>query len=226
MTPDEKTPDAMAPDAKEGDQQTDNEAQAAPHQDDSTRLIKYARALRTEKGCAEAAPAYRVIAGMGEGQEAAQHELGECLLTMTGANEVETALFRQEGEFWLTRAAYAGNARAQRKLAMEMAAPASPMHNAEGSLKWSLIYLKNPTSALYGYGPLPSTLVPGLKASLDESKIAAAEKFAADFAPLMLAKFEGPQRDQKRSRGEAGGDERRAQNRRRLSGSRLSKIST
>ena len=158
----------------------------------------FARELREKKGCAAAAPAFRVIAGMGEGQEAAQHELAECLLTLQGANDVETALFRQEGEFWLTRAAYAGNARAQRKLAMAMASPANPLHNPKGSLMWSLIYSKNPTADLYGYGPLPGTLVPGLKSSLNETDIAEAERFAAEFVPIMLAKFEGPKRDGKK----------------------------
>lgn len=168
---------------------------ATVHQDDAGRLIMFARNLREEKGCADAAPAFRVIAGMGEGQEAAQHELGECLLAMKGANEIETALFRQEGEFWLTRAAFAGNARAQRKLAMETASPASALHNPKGSLMWSLIYGKNPTSDLYGYAPLPATLVPGLKSSLNETDIAEAEKFANEFAPIALAKFEGPKRE-------------------------------
>jgi len=165
---------------------------AAPHQDDAGRLTLFARQTRVEKGCGAAAPAYRVIAGMGEGQEAAQHELGECLLSMTGANDVETALFRQEGVFWLTRAAFAGNARAQRRLAMELASPASALHDPKGSLGWSLVYGKNPDAELYGYGPLPPTLVPGLKSSLGESDIAEAERFASDFEPVTLAKFESP----------------------------------
>lgn len=184
------------PRAEAGAEKAPDDAKGASvHQDDAGRLIMFARSLREEKGCAGAAPAFRVIAGMGEGQEAAQHELGECLLTMKGASDVETALFRQEGEFWLTRAAFAGNARAQRKLAMEMASPASALHNPKGSLMWSLIYGKNPTSDLYGYGPLPGTLVPGLKSALNETDIAEAEKFANEFAPIALAKFEGPKRD-------------------------------
>ncbi|MEK7265179.1 MAG: hypothetical protein AAB227_03675 [Pseudomonadota bacterium] len=174
------------------------EIEAAPNENDAGRLIMFARKLRDDKGCADAAPAFRVIAGMGEGQEAAQHELAECLLTMKGANDSETALFRQEGEFWLTRAAYAGNARAQRKLAMEMASPASPLHNAEGSLQWALVYGKNPTADLYGYGPLPPTMIPGLKSSLTAADIAKAEKFALDFTLLPLAKYEGPRRGDKK----------------------------
>lgn len=174
------------------------EGAGAPHQDDAGRLIMYARKLREEKGCAEAAPTFRVIAGMGEGQEAAQHELGECLFEMTGANETETSLFHQEGVFWLTRAAFAGNARAQRKLAMAMASPADPLHDAKGALKWALVYQKNPTADLYGYGPFPPTLIPGLKSSLSSADVLDAEKFAAEFNPLPLKKFEGPARNAKR----------------------------
>jgi hypothetical protein len=175
----------------------DGAKDAAPHQDDAGRLIMFARQLRDEKGCAAAAPALRVISGMGEGQEAAQHELGECLLTLKGASEIETSLFRKEGEFWLTRAAFAGNARAQRKLAMEMASPASPLHDPKGSLQWALIYAKNPTADLYGYGPLPATLAPGLRSSLSAVEIKEAEAFAGGFALLTLEKFEGPKRDRK-----------------------------
>lgn len=165
---------------------------ATVHQDDAGRLVAFARRLREGKGCAAAAPAYRVIAGMGEGQEAAQHELGECLLDIDGATPTETLLFRQEGEFWLTRAAFAGNARAQRRLLTEMASPASALHDPKSALHWALVYDENPTAALYGYKALPATLVTGLKASLSASDIADAEAFAAAFAPLYLAKFEGP----------------------------------
>jgi TPR repeat protein len=175
----------------------------AVHQDSAGRLTAFARKTREEKGCAAAAPAYRVIAGMGEGNEAAQHELGECLLDIDGASATETALFRQEGEFWLTRAAYAGNARAQRRLVTEMAAPASALHDPKAALQWALVYAKNPTSDLYGYKALPPTLVPGLRASLTPEAIAEAESFAATFVPVALAKFEAPKREK------AKGDPRR-----------------
>lgn len=177
----------------------------AVHQDSAGRLTAFARKTREEKGCAAAAPAYRVIAGMGEGNEAAQHELGECLLDIEGANATETALFRQEGEFWLTRAAYAGNARAQRRLVTELAAPASALHDPKAALQWALVYTKNPTSDLYGYKALPATLVPGLKTSLTSEAITGAEAFAAAFAPLTLAKFEAPDlKKNKRPKGAAG----------------------
>lgn len=167
----------------------------APHEEEAGRLVRYARDLRAKNGCAAAAPAYRVVAGMGEGEEAAQHELGACLLEIEGASSTETALFRQEGEFWLTRAAFAGNARAQRMLAMEMASPASALHDVKSALQWALVYADNPTAKLYGFGPLPATLIPGLKSAMNDSDAVEAEKFAKEFAPIALAKFEGPKRE-------------------------------
>lgn len=172
-------------------------------EDDAGRLTSYARKLRETKGCAFALAAYRVIAGMGEGNEAAQHELGECLMEVGGATATETALFRQEGRFWLTRAAYAGNARAQRRLVLEMSAPASALHDPKAALQWALVYNRNPTSDLYGYKELPKTLVPGLRAALTPEAIAEAEAFATSFTPLYLQKFEAPKRDK------AKGDPRR-----------------
>lgn len=195
-------PDADPPEKLEKDASKD----ATVHQDDAGRLIAFARGVRDEKGCADAAPLFRVVASMGEGEEAAQHELGECLLELKGKTDVETALFRQEAEFWLTRAAFAGNARAQRKLAMDMASPASPLHNPKGSLMWALIYGKNPTADLYGYKALPATLVPGLKSSLNETDAAEAEAFAKDFTPIPLAKFEAPKRE--KIKGDAFGERR------------------
>ncbi|MDZ7629219.1 MAG: hypothetical protein U5J99_12540 [Parvularculaceae bacterium] len=171
----------------------------AVHQDSAGRLTAFARKVRAEKGCAAAAPAFRVIAGMGEGNEAAQHELGECLLDIEGANATETALFRQEGVFWLTRAAYAGNARAQRRLVTEMAAPSSALHDPKAALQWALVYAKNPTSDLYGYKTLPPTLVPGLEKEIGPEKSAQARALAQAFAPVTLAKFEGPKRERQKS---------------------------
>lgn len=168
------------------------------HQDNAGRLTAFARKLRADKGCAAAAPAFRVIAAMGEGNEAAQHELGECLLEMEGANAAETTLFREEARFWLTRAAYAGNARAQRRLVLDMAAPANALHDPKAALQWALVYDKNPTADLYGYKELPKTLVPGLKASLAPEAIAEAEAFATGFVPLALAKFEAPKAEKQK----------------------------
>jgi hypothetical protein len=158
----------------------------------AARVLAMARAARESKGCMHAAPGYRVVAGMGEGQEAAQHELGECLMLMQGARPEETALFRQEGLFWLTRASYAGNARAQRALAVYYGAKNSAHASTADALKWALVYEKNGEADLYGYKALPETFVPGLKSDASPGEAAAAEAFAAGFVALTLAKFDPP----------------------------------
>ncbi len=173
------------------------EAEVTPQHSDeapqSTSLIAHARALRAEMGCAKAAPAYRVVAAMGAGFEPAQHELGECLLTMTGENETDTALLHEEGAFWLKRAAHAGNARAQRALAMTYAAPNSAIYDDGEALKWSLVYQENSGAELYGFKDLPPTLVPGLMRALGADEIERAENFAKQFAPFSLPEFERPE---------------------------------
>ena len=183
---------------------SDEPAQQSDEAPQSGSLLAYARAQRTEKGCAEAAPAYRVVAAMGKGLEPAQHELGECLLTMTGKNAADTALLHEEGAFWLKRAAYAGNARAQRALVMAYAAPNSTIHNDGEALKWSLVYQRNSGAELYGFKDLPPTLVPGLMSTLGPEEIERAETFANKFAAFSLPEFERP-RPPKTRRREGGG---------------------
>jgi len=161
-------------------------------EDSAPRLLAEARKMREETGCIAAAPTYRVVAAMGAGEEAAQHELGECLLLIDGVHAAETALFRQEGEFWLTRAAFAGNARAQRALAVHFGSAANPHAAPAEALKWALVYAKNGEADLYGFKTLPPTFVPGLKSALSAEAIVAAEGFASEFAPIALAAFRAP----------------------------------
>ncbi|GAB4527515.1 MAG: hypothetical protein Kow00133_16440 [Amphiplicatus sp.] len=151
------------------------------------RILSHARAARAKDGCAEAAPAYRVVAAMGEGFEIAQSELGECLLAMTGATPAETALFRDEAVFWLTRAAYAGEARAQRRLALHSGAPDAPPADKAEALRWALVYERNAQAALYGLDPLPPDYVQSLRAALPAATAEAAERFAAEFSPIRMS---------------------------------------
>jgi hypothetical protein len=157
-----------------------------PTEDEAGRILNYARQLKNEKGCAEAAPQYRVAAAMGEGFEVAQRELGGCLLEMTGATPDETTLFRKEGAFWLERAAFAGNAAAQKALATELAKSAP---NSAEALKWALAFEKSGEAKLYGYAPLAPAFTEGLKAALTPAQIAAAESFAANFSVVRMAPY-------------------------------------
>jgi len=167
-----------------------------PTQTEAERMMKQARETRAKKGCQEAAPAFRVIAGMGAGFEPAQHELAECLLTMTGASPTETALFRKEAMFWLERAAYAGNARAQRKLATLHGAPSGEFSDNAAALGWALVYGKNGQADLYGYKSLPATFAPGLEALLSQEDLASAHSFVENFEILRLGIYAPPPRRQ------------------------------
>jgi len=167
-------------------------------------LLAAARDVRTKEGCSAAAPSYRVVAGMGAGYEAAQDELGECLLVMTGANETETSLFREEAAFWLKRAAYAGNARAQRALSIFYGTADNPSASPVEALKWAIVYEGNSDSALYGFQALPPTFTPGLRAAMTHEQAAAAEKFAADFTPISLAAFTPPKEERGKRQRQGG----------------------
>jgi hypothetical protein len=178
---------------------------AAARSGNGEAILAQARKTLTDKGCAQAAPAYRVAAGMGEGFESAQHELGECLIALSGISPAETALFRQEGVFWLTRAAYAGNARAQRALALFYGAADNPVGSPGEALRWAMLYGKNSDSDLFGYQGLPPTFAPGLKAALSPAERAEVDKFVAEFAPITLTPFASARAEPER-RGEAAGE--------------------
>ncbi len=168
--------------------------------DQAERLLATGRQIRAEKGCAAAAPTYRVIASFGEGYEVAQYELGACLLEIEGESARETALFREEGLFWLRRAAYADNARAQWRLANTLSgAPAAVSHGPAPepgkALGWALVYKENAAHELYGLAPVNPNVLAHLHASLPDDAIARAEAFAAKFKPISMAVFSPPPRE-------------------------------
>ncbi|MEM1396594.1 MAG: hypothetical protein AAGH38_03990 [Pseudomonadota bacterium] len=204
-TPDENDPLELKTIPQDPEEQAEREKQKGKKKKDAKkargaqmsggRVLARARAALKKDGCKAAAPAYRVAASMGADFEAAQYELGDCLITMSGTTQLETDLFRQEGMFWLNRAAHAGNARAQYRLATLHASPVSGAHDPLTSLKWSLLYNDNPEADLYGQGPLPSTMVPGLMQDLSPEAVAEAEAFVSGFEPITLEKFETKKSD-------------------------------
>ncbi|MEO1135738.1 MAG: hypothetical protein AAFW68_03880 [Pseudomonadota bacterium] len=171
-------------------------------------LLSKAREVQAEQGCAAALPAYRVISSFGKGYHVAQYELGACLLTIDSATQAEAALLRMESDFWLHRAAWAGNARAQRKLAEILSGAAgygdADFHTApQEAAMWALVYAENSARDLYNLPELPSPVTRHLEATLTPQERQWAEQAANNFQTIDMAIFTPP-RQQRPAR--SGGD--------------------
>lgn len=184
----------------------------------SERILADARKKKSEQDCAAAIPSYRVVASFGKGHDTAQYELGACLLETTADTAASETLLRDEGLFWLRRAAYAGNARAQLALADALSGANS---HAVAGLKpdivegygWSLIYADNAAHKLYGLPDLHPTAADHFRTQMSDAMVSEAHAFAADFHTLEMAVFtppayEGPERADG-PRGQGPGDGRR-----------------
>lgn len=181
------------------------------------RLLTHARKIKAEKGCAEAAPTFRVVAGFGQGYEIAQHELGACLLEMTAGGGPEAALFREEALFWLRRAAWAGEARAQWTLANVLSGSAATHTHGVAArpaeaLGWALVYEVNAVHELYGLARVNPAVLADLSKTLPAEAVAEAETFAADFEPVTMALFSPPPRENADRRTPGGYQRRRGPN--------------
>jgi hypothetical protein len=161
------------------------------------RLLAMAREIQAKKGCASAIPAYRVVSSFGEGYAIAQYELGACLLETDSASSAETALFREESVLWLRRAAWAGNARAQRKLAQLLsgadAHEGDALNEEVEAMGWALIYGDNAARDLYDLPPVTSKTLTHLRTTLTPEAMKRAESFAEDFEEIKMASFTLPQ---------------------------------
>ncbi len=162
-------------------------------------VLEKARTLRNKEGCLIAAPSFRAAAALGAGFEIAQSELGACLLKMQGKSEQETTLFQQEGLMWLERAAHAGDASAQRLLAMSYATSSNAYANPEKALSWALVFAKNGRADLFAMQPLPKTLIAGLKSDLPASAQAIAEEFSDNFKVIKMDRYIAPIQEKQRS---------------------------
>ena len=165
--------------------------------DRPSALLAAAREQQARYGCAKAAPAYRIVASYGDGYEIAQYELGACLLEMKGTSDVETALFRQEGVFWLSRAAWAGDPRAQGKLAEALSGAqgyaASHINpDPEAALMWSIVYTANGARDTYALRPVPSPVMDHIASIASAEAAERARQKAAHFSRLTMAAFVTP----------------------------------
>ena len=161
------------------------------------RILADARKKKAEKDCAAAIPSYRVVASFGKGHDTAQYELGACLLEAPGETPAAISLLREEGLFWLRRAAYAGNARAQ--LALASALSGADGHAVSGlnpdlteGYGWSLIYADNAAHNLYGLPDLPPVAADHFRTRMTPAAIDDAEAFAAAFRQIEMAVFTPP----------------------------------
>ncbi|WDI32609.1 hypothetical protein PUV54_05295 [Hyphococcus flavus] len=179
-------------------------------------LLAKARTVQGRQGCAKAAPTYRIVASYGEGYEIAQYELGACLMEMEGAGAQETVLFREEGLFWLKRAAWAGDPRAQLKLTQVLSGvPAYAVSHVAvdplSAMTWAEIYDANGVRETYGLQPVGPVVLEKLHAALDQNELQRARKEAAGFTKISLDEFVPPVGDragqggQRPQSGQAGG---------------------
>ncbi len=182
------------------------------------RLLATARKIQTEKGCAKAIPTYRVISSFGDGHAVAQYELGACLLKIESVNVMEASLFREESILWLRRAAWAGNARAQLKLAQLLSgvdAHDGVLDTKEEAMGWAILYDDNPARNLFDLPPISPLVISHLRATLTPDSMNRAAAFAKDFEKIKMASFIPPPpehavgKPSQRPHGRSGGQRRR-----------------
>lgn len=156
---------------------------------DSDVLYRYAGELRREQGCAAATPAYRVVAAFGYGYEIALNDLADCLLSLEGT-PAERALYREEAMTALRRASYANVARAQERLAKELAEQAGADAEALG---WALVYNDHGSHRTFDMAKFSSAFLQGLAEAVGPEAAERAQAFADAFEPIRPAGFEPPQ---------------------------------
>ena len=199
------------------------QAGPAPGLQQPGKLLSLARDIQAEKGCKSAIPAYRVISSFGDGYDIAQYELGACLLERESTNPAEINLFQEEAVFWLRRAAWAGNARAQLKLAQILSGASNVEHggqaNPEEAMAWSILYNENAKRDLYDLPDIPERVAAHLNVTLDTDAAQRAAAFADNFEAIKMAAFNMPRqagdnkRSQTRPQGQPGGQEQRRRRR-------------
>ncbi|MEO1252195.1 MAG: hypothetical protein AAFW81_07610 [Pseudomonadota bacterium] len=170
------------------------------------RLLADARKRRDADGCASAIPSYRVVASFGKGHDTAQFELGECLL-FAAKDAPDQDLLAEEGLFWLRRAAWAANPRAQLALAHGLSGTVAleryglPRDLVE-AYGWALIYEDNAAHALYGLPALNLAAADAFTSQMTPAEIDKGEAFAASYRKIEMDVFQPPAVEGRASRAE------------------------
>jgi len=123
---------------------------------------------RTEGNCALAIDILRPVANLGPGYEGAQFALGDCLVR-TAPTTTATAF--ADGMTWLIRAADAGWAEAQGRLAEIYAIGANEMRNLDEAAYWISLYRLNAQKARIGFQPLPDATEKAIMAALSPAQL-------------------------------------------------------
>ena len=156
------------------------------------RMLKQARAAAGRGDCASATPIFRMLAGAGKGYEVAQRELSQCLIKLSGdaydANEQR--LLIMEARLWAERAAFAGDALAQKKLAEDLAAGKGHAADPGAALTWALVFNANGQRDGLGMTPLDEELfLDPLRKKLDEDALSVALADAKAFRILEMGNY-------------------------------------
>lgn len=136
----------------------------------------YAETVANAEGgncAAETVNVLTCFAYRGHGYEGAQTALGQCLLR-SGKTE--------DGLTWLKRAANAGGADAQRRLAQAYASGKLVTQNYVEAAAWNKLYLRNPSLLSLGVAP-DRSVDDQLQGKLSASEDAAAQRIANAWTP-------------------------------------------
>jgi len=133
-------------------------------------------ALKSKGDCAGAVRKLRQVAAIGPGYENAQTGLGECLLGTNKGSELSADYL--EGLTWLRRAADAGWAEAQGRLAYAHALGPVAIRNAEEAAYWLALYRTNSGRSRVGFVPLPDDQLAAVDAAIPAAAKAAGDKRA------------------------------------------------
>ncbi|MCB2106622.1 MAG: hypothetical protein KDE14_02925 [Rhodobacteraceae bacterium] len=127
---------------------------------------------RRDGKCDLAAEILKPVANLGPGYEGAQFALGDCL-TRTAATSASTSF--ADGLTWLIRAADAGWAEAQGRLAEIYALGPDDMRKPEEAAYWLALYVSNTQKARIGFEPLPADSLKRIADTLMPEQITAGE---------------------------------------------------
>ena len=151
--------------------------------------------LKQQGNCAAAVPLLRPLAKLGHGHEDAQVALAECLIQQAGvanlteqAARLETAQVSDQGKYdealkWLTKAANAGDFKAQGVLVELYVVRLGPSKNAQEAAKWAHLYLTNPVRLTIGAPVVIAHSIENLQSQMSQDDWLIGKEYARQWTP-------------------------------------------